>query len=115
MYSSSRSATHHIFFPPRLQVVVEQQNADRLPSYRWHQLSFDRFFAHKPNRPPRVPLRRLAANHRDNALFLAGVQDLRRAWAWLLVERLGQSAALVAMRESPDHLRRQRDGLSDLG
>jgi H+-transporting ATPase len=28
MYSSSNSATHHIFFPPRLQVVAFQQHPD---------------------------------------------------------------------------------------
>jgi hypothetical protein len=42
-YSSSSSATHHIFFPPRFQVVVFEQNSDRLSSHPWHQLALYRF------------------------------------------------------------------------
>src|ERR1035437_4205643 len=54
MYSSSNSATHHIFFPPRLQIVAFQQDPDGLSSYSWYQLAFDHFFrqqAHRPARP----------------------------------------------------------------
>ena len=33
MYSSLSSPTHHIVFPPRLEVVVEEQDANGLPSH----------------------------------------------------------------------------------
>jgi hypothetical protein len=39
MYSSSSSATHHIFFPPRLWVVAFEQDSDRFSSHPRHQLA----------------------------------------------------------------------------
>ncbi len=39
MYSSSNSATHHIFFPPRLQVVAFQQDPDGFSPDPWYQLA----------------------------------------------------------------------------
>jgi hypothetical protein len=32
--------THHIFFPPRLEVVAQKQNPDGFASYTWNQLRF---------------------------------------------------------------------------
>src|ERR1700689_592710 len=49
-------AHHHIFFPPRLEVVVEEQNADGFPAHTWHQSPFDGFFGHQPHRPPGASL-----------------------------------------------------------
>src|ERR1035441_2562569 len=39
MYAWSNSAMHHIFFPPRLQVVALQQNPDCLSAYVGYQLA----------------------------------------------------------------------------
>jgi hypothetical protein len=79
MYSSLRSATRHIFSPPRLEVVVEQQDADGLSSYAGYQPPLHRFFDHQPNGTAGATLRRVTADHRDNPLFLASVQHLRRS------------------------------------
>ena len=54
MYSSLRSATHHIFFPPRLEVVVEQQNADGFSSHSGNQSPLHGFFDHQPHGPARA-------------------------------------------------------------
>ena len=47
MYSSSSSPTHHIFFPPWLQVMAFQQNPDGFSPYPWNQFAFDYFFSHR--------------------------------------------------------------------
>src|SRR5215467_864407 len=113
MYSSSRSATHHIFFPPRLEVVVKQQNPYRLPSYLRHQFTLHRFFGHQANRPPGATLWRIATDHGDNALFLVSIQHLGGAWPLLLVKRTLQASPLIAMAESANGLRCERDHLSN--
>src|SRR5271157_394938 len=114
MYSSSRSATHHIFFPPRLEVVVEQQNPNRLPSYLWHQFTLHRFLRHQADRPAGTTFWRIAADHRDDPLFLVGVQYLGRARPLLLVKGTIQASMLIAMPESANCLWGERDHLGDL-
>src|SRR5450759_2983304 len=51
-YSSSSSATHHIFFPPRLQVVTLEQDADRFPAHPPCQLPLHCFLGDEPDTPP---------------------------------------------------------------
>src|ERR1039458_5307737 len=55
MYSSFSSPTHHIFFPPRLEVVAFQQYPDCLPSHLRNQFSLDHFFGQQPS-SAHVPL-----------------------------------------------------------
>jgi hypothetical protein len=55
MYSWSSAATHHIFFPPRLQIMIPEQNADRFPPHLPHQLLLHRFLGDESNAPPRLP------------------------------------------------------------
>src|SRR5450755_2194605 len=64
-YSSLSSATHHIFFPPRLEVVVEQQNPNGLSSDSRNQFPLHRFFGHQAHGPSGKTLRRSAADHSD--------------------------------------------------
>src|ERR1017187_1448294 len=87
MYSSSSSATHHIFFPPRLQVVVEQENPNGFPSHLGDQFSFDDLLGHQPHRPSSAPSGWSAANHGNDPLLLAFVQQLGRSWPLLVVQR----------------------------
>src|ERR1039458_9272383 len=47
MYSSSSSAMHHIFFPPRLKVVFLQQDPNCLAPCPGDQFAFDRFLGHQ--------------------------------------------------------------------
>src|SRR5208337_1714073 len=75
MYSSFSSATHHIFFPPRLEVVAEQQDPNRLPANPWHQLPLDGLLGDQAYRPAGVAFRRLATNHGDDPLLLRLVQQ----------------------------------------
>src|ERR1700726_860629 len=115
MYWSVRSATHHIFFPPRPEVVVEEQNPDGFSSYVRHQFPLDGFFGHQTHRPAGVTLRRIAAYHGNNALFLVHVQHFGRAGARLLIESAIQAGLLVAMAEPTNGLWSERNHLGNLG
>jgi hypothetical protein len=57
---------------------------------------------------------RIAADHRDNALFLVGVQHLGGARALFLIQSTIQSGLLVAMAEAANGLRRERDHAGNL-
>src|ERR1019366_1219629 len=74
MYSLLSSATHHIFFPPRLEVVVEQQDPDGLTPNAGHQFAFHGFLGYQTHGPSRAPFGRITTNHRNDPLFLAGVE-----------------------------------------
>src|SRR5215468_3477156 len=96
IYSSSSSATHHIFFPPRLQIMCPQQDADRLPSHLRHQLSLYRFLSNEPHAPSCLPRRWRTTHQGDNPLTLAGIQSPLLAGAWLLIQGRLQPLFLIA-------------------
>ena len=58
MYAWSNSAMHHIFFPPRLQLVALQQNPDCLSAHFGHQLALDGLFGDQADRPTGSAFRR---------------------------------------------------------
>src|SRR5579863_2641661 len=51
MYSSSSFPTHHIFFPPRLEVVAFQQDPNGLSTHIRDQLAFDNLFRQQAHGP----------------------------------------------------------------
>ena len=102
MYSSLSSATHHIFSPPRLQVVAFEQDANRLPAYPRHQLSLHRFFHQQTHRPSCPSFRRLAAHHGDDALFLTRLQQFGVPRPLLLIQHPLQAAVTVSLRDGSD-------------
>src|ERR1039457_2739715 len=114
MYSGVNSATHHIFFPPRLQLVALQQNPDCFSPHLGHQLTFDGLFYYQAHRPPRPPFRRLTANHGNDPLFLGIVEDLLGSWPLLVVEGDLQAATVVPMGDLTDRLGSQGKRLCDL-
>src|SRR6202023_3590597 len=59
MYSGLSSATHHIFFPPRLQVVAFEQDPNRFSSYPRYQLALDRLCGDQAHGPAGMSLWRL--------------------------------------------------------
>src|SRR5450631_3520716 len=75
MYSLSNFPTHHIFFPPWLEVMAFQQNPDGLSAHAGNKFALDDFFGQQPHRPARPPLWRRRADHGDNALLLLLVQN----------------------------------------
>src|ERR1019366_2740831 len=100
-YSASSSATHHIFFPPRLQVMTLEQDANRFPAHPPCQLPLHCFLGDEPDTPPRPPFRRRAAHEGDDPLTLARVQHPALAGTWLLVQRRFQPLLRVAPGNRP--------------
>src|ERR1039457_3317461 len=109
MYWSLSSATHHIFFPPRLEVVVEEQNPDGFPSHAWDQSALHRFLGHQSHGPAGAALWRATAHHGDDPLLLAVYQNRRSPWPLLVVERGFEATRLVTMTDLPNRLWRQWD------
>src|SRR5215469_617822 len=95
MYSSSISAIHQLFFPPRLQIMALQQDTDGFPAHRRRQLPLCRFLGYQPYAPSRPALRRRAAHHGDDPLALARVQNALFARTWPLIQCRVQSFILI--------------------
>src|SRR5260370_31540245 len=74
IYSSSNSPTHHIFFPPWLEVMAFQQNSNRLSAHAGNKFAFDHFLGQQSHRPAGPPLWRRRTDHGDNALLLLLIQ-----------------------------------------
>src|SRR5580765_5751948 len=92
MYSSSRSATTHIFFPPRFEIVAEQEDSDGFPSYTGNQFAFDGFFRYQTDGPTSATFRRIAAYHCNQTLLLAVVEHFRRSRPLFFVQCALQAA-----------------------
>src|SRR3989339_1829993 len=74
MYSASSFGTHHIFFPPRLQVVPGKNSPGGLALDLLHYSALLGLTRHETDRPAGVPVGRRAADHRDNRALLRVVQ-----------------------------------------
>jgi hypothetical protein len=107
MYSWSNFATHHIFFPPRLQVVAFQQHPNGLSAHARNQFAFDDLFGQQPHRPTRSPFRRRRADHGDNLLALALVQDRSFARTRGVEQRSLQPFLLIPLADLPHRFGRK--------
>src|ERR1035437_869242 len=107
MYSSSNFATHHIFFPPRLQIVAFEQHSYGLPPCAWNQLAPDRLFGQQTYGPACPSLRRRRAGHRDDALPLFLIQRGSLARTRAMEQRTIQTALPVALGDLPHRLGRK--------
>src|ERR1017187_9161192 len=105
MYSSFSSATHHIFFPPRLQFVALKQDADCLPAHLRCQLPLYRFGGDQAHTPPRYALWGRRAHHGDDPLALAYVQGYLFAGPRRFVQRRVQPFFLIAPGNSSHRFR----------
>ena len=114
MYDWSNSAMHHIFFPPRLQLVALQQNSDCLSAHLGNQLPFDGLFGDQADGPPGTAFRRFTADHGNNPLLLWAVDNLPGSWPLFGVDGGIQAVAHVAMGDLADGLGSKGESLSDL-
>src|ERR1039458_10002695 len=106
MYSSFSAAMHHIFFPPRLQFVALEQDADRLPAHLRRQFPLDRLGSDQPHTPPRNALGRRTAHHGDDSLALAYVQRSLFPWPGLFVQCRFQPLLLITLGNCSHRFRR---------
>src|SRR5215471_12065603 len=115
MYASLSSGTDPIFFPPRLELVAEENNPDRFPPYLGHQLAFPGFFGDQPDGPAGPAFGRIPADHGDTPLALLGAQQTLRSRARFVIQGSFQPRILVAPSHFPDRFRCQMDLGSHLG
>jgi hypothetical protein len=101
------SATHHIFFPPRFEIVVQEQDPNGFSSHAWNQSPLHGFFRHQAHGPSGATFGRIAANHSDNSLLLAVLQQRGRAGPLFLIERAFEAILLVAVTDLANRLCRQ--------
>ena len=121
MYSWSNVATHHIFFPPRLQVVAFQQHPDGLSPHTRNQLAPDYFFGQQAHRPASSTFWRRRADYGNNLLTLALVQSRRFPWTCGVEQRSSQPILTISLADLPHRLGRKtqvsshrRSGLSQV-
>ena len=114
MYGWSNSAMHHIFFPPRLQLVALQQNSDCLSAHLGNQFPFDGLFGDQADGPSGTAFRRFAADHGHNTLLLSAVENLLGSRPLFGVDGGIQAVVHVAMGDLADRLRSKGESLSDL-
>jgi hypothetical protein len=103
------SATHHIFFPPRLEVVTCQQDPYGFPAHPRHQPAFDRLLGHQPHRPAGPAFRRFATNQGNDSLLLRLIQQFRCSGSLFLLERTVEPLLLIAMADFSNRLGSQWD------
>jgi hypothetical protein len=113
MYLRSSSATQHIFFPPRLQVVAFEQHPDGLSPSAGNQLALDGLLGHQTHGPTRPPFRRFAAGHGDDTLLLGSVQKRLGAGPLLVVEGAVQATTVVTVSDLADGFRGEGQRLRD--
>ncbi len=109
MYSWSSSAIHQLFFPPRLEVVVQQQQSDCLASNRGNQFPLHRLLCDESDGPASETIRRIGANHRDNPLALTGIQSRFAARSRKINQCALQASIAVSPTDIAHGLRRDPD------
>jgi hypothetical protein len=106
---------HHIFFPPRLQLVALQQNPDCLSAYLGHQLALDGLFGDQADRPTGSAFRRRTADHGNDALLLGAIENLLGSRTLFGVYGGVQTVTGVAMGDLADRLSGKGECLRDFG
>ena len=83
-----------------------QQDSDALSTGSRHYLPPDRFLHNQTNRPTCPAFRRIAANHRDDALLFRWAEQGNRARTLLIVKPAVQTSFCVAVSDHSHSLRR---------
>jgi len=86
---------------------VEQQNPYGFPSHAWNQSLLHGFLGHQSHGPPGATFWRVAADHGNDALLLAVLQQPGRSRPPLVVKGLFQAGILVTAPDLPHRFRRQ--------
>ena len=95
--------------------MVEQQDPNGFTPNVRHQLAFHGLLGYQPHGPSRAPFGRIATNHRNDPLFLAGVERHGRAWMLLIVNRPVQALVFVAPPDLADRFGSQPNVRRDFG
>src|SRR5690349_18267445 len=93
--------THHIFFPPGLDVLVGEGSSYGLLADRANDLSPFGFIGDQGDGPSRPPLGWRTAHHRDERGGLRAVEKLGAAPPGLLAQRMLDAALQKAVGYTP--------------
>ena len=115
MNSGFRSATHHIFFPPRPKVVVPQENSDGLASDALHDVPPNSLPGCKLDGPTGTTRRRVRAHHRYDLDALLVGEKPRCPVASDLVHGMFQAALFVSTTNTTDGGFARTGGRGDIG
>src|SRR5262249_61665305 len=90
-----------IFFPPRFEIVAQQDNSNGFPSYARNQFAFNGFFRYQTHGPTGAAFRRTAAYHCNQTLFLAVIEHFGGSRSLSFVQRPLQAPFLATMPNVP--------------
>lgn len=97
MNSSSTAGTHHIFFPPWLELVFSQNHAHRLSTNLGNDSSPNGLFCEETDRPASPSIRRWPADERHQGGLLNAVQLGNTAGARVLRKSMLQATFEIAV------------------
>ena len=82
------AATHHIFFAPRLEIVLLQQHSDGFATDVVDQFAFHRLRGDQPDTPAGLAVGSRPAHHGDNALRFGFAEQGRGTGTGTFLERV---------------------------
>jgi hypothetical protein len=100
MYASLRTGTHHIFFPPRLQTVVLENQPNRFAADPLHMTSFDGLEGEQFRCPSTSTLRRIAAGQRHDSSLIGFAQQSLSSRSSVAIHRVLKARVEEALTRS---------------
>lgn len=113
MYSVSIFGTHHIFFPPRFEVVAGEEAAGGVTAHLGDDPALDRLLRDEVDGPPCPSFGGRPAHHRRESGLFLGTQQLGRTRARFLFEAGLEAKLDAAPSHSPNLSRIGPDRRSD--
>ena len=105
MNSSFSSGMHHIFFPPRLELVLSQDDTHRFSAHSIDDAALDRAFGQQADRPTRAAFWRRAAHQGDERCLLRAIELGRTARPRLLTQCVVETLGEIAPSDARDFTR----------
>lgn len=102
MNSALSSGTHHIFFPPRFELVVAKHQSDGLATHRLGNATAASFNRRKSNTPTGLACWRRPTDHGHNLDLLALVEPLLCPGPRAVMQGSEKSAGDITIAELPN-------------
>jgi len=101
---------HQLLFPPRLEVVVQQQQSNCLAAHGGSQFALHRLLGDQLDGPACQPIRWIGAHHGDDPVALTGVQSPFAAGPRQVNESALQAPLAVSPADVAHRLGRDSNG-----
>jgi hypothetical protein len=113
MYSASIIGTHHIFFPPRFEVVAGEEASGGIAAHLGNDGATNSLFGDEADGPLRTTFRRRSADHRRERGLFFRAEELRRVRTRLVFEAGFQPEVHSPPSHAPDLSRVRPDRRGD--